>query len=379
MNTGHVEGAARVLALGVPCAERGPRLHTMRVMVAPDSFGDTLTATEAAAAIGRGWLAGRPDDEVLQAPQSDGGPGFVDVLATRLGSVMHAEVDGPVGRTVAAAWLLDGSTAYIEAASACGLALLGGPPTLHSALKSSSFGVGQLIAAALAEDGVDTVYVGLGGSSCTDGGRGMVRALGGLSAAAERLRGIDLVAATDVENPLLGDLGAARVFGPQKGADADMVETLEDLNVDWAAVLALQAEREVAELAGAGAAGGIGAALFALGGRRESGAAVVADVTEQQTMIESVHLVVTGEGKFDSQSLRGKLVTRLAAAGGESGVDTIVLAGQVLLGRQELSSAGISHAYSVTEFAGSVEKSMSDAANQLELLARLAATEFAPR
>ncbi|MDJ0393037.1 glycerate kinase [Rhodococcus sp. G-MC3] len=351
----------------------------MRVMVAPDSFGETLTATEAADAIGRGWLSARPDDEVLLAPQSDGGPGFVDVLATRLGTVKHLEVDGPVGRTVDAAWLLDGSTAYIEAASACGLALLGGPPTLQSALNSSSFGVGQLIAAALGEDTVNTVYVGLGGSSCTDGGRGMIRALGGLTAATERLRGVDLVAATDVENHLLGEFGAAHVFGPQKGADAEMVETLEGLNRDWAAVLEFRARRDVAELAGAGAAGGIGAALFALGGRRESGAAVVAEVTDQQTMIESVELVVTGEGKFDSQSLRGKLVTRLAAAGGESGIESIVLAGQVLLDAQQLESAGISRAYSVTEFAGSIEKSMSDAGNQLELLAGVAAAEFEPR
>lgn len=347
----------------------------MRVMVAPDSFGETLTANEAAEAIGRGWASSRQSDEVILAPQSDGGPGFVDVLATRLGTVHEVEVDGPLGQVVTARWLFDGTTAYIEAAAACGLALLGGPPTTHSALKSSSYGVGQMVAAALEVDGIERIYVGLGGSSCTDGGRGMVRALGGLTAAVRRLGRIDLIAATDVENPLLGQHGAAHVFGPQKGADAALVEMLDDLNRDWATVLKLESGGDVSELPGAGAAGGIGAALFALGGRRESGAAVVADVTEQRALLESVDVVVTGEGKFDSQSLRGKLVTQLASAAGTA-TPTIVLAGQVQLDRNQLDSAGIARAYSVTEFAGSVEKSMSDAEHQLELLAAAAADDF---
>lgn len=362
--------------MDMPTGGVRPTLSTMRVMVAPDSFGDTLTATEAADAIGRGWRQARPSDELVIAPQSDGGPGFVDVLATRLGTMQVLDVDGPLGDAVRARWLLDGSTAYIEAAAACGLSLLGGPPTTQTALKSSSYGVGQLIAAALAADGVDRIYVGLGGSSCTDGGRGMIRALGGLTMAAQSVQHIDLVAATDVENPLLGEGGAAHVFGPQKGADSDLVEMLEDLNRDWATVLELQCGTNVAELPGAGAAGGIGAALFALGGRSESGASVVAEVTDQRAVLSSVDLVVTGEGKFDSQSLRGKLVTRLAAAGAGSGVETIVIAGQVKLDHAQLESTGIVRAYSVTEFAGSVEKSMSDAEHQVELLAKHAAEEY---
>lgn len=351
----------------------------MRVMVAPDSFGETLTAKEAADAIDRGWRRSRPDDEIVLAPQSDGGPGFVEVLSTRLGVVRDTEVDGPLGGSVHARWLLDGTTAYIEAAAACGLGVLGGPPTTHTALKSSSVGVGHLIADALGADGVDTVYVGLGGSSCTDGGRGMIRALGGLAAAARRLGRVDLVAATDVENPLLGPQGAAHVFGPQKGADEALVEMLEDLNRDWATVLRLECGRDVADLPGAGAAGGIGAALFALGGRSESGASVVARATDQSALLASVDLVVTGEGKFDSQSLRGKLVTRLAAAGAGSGVDTVVIAGQVQLDGDGLRAAGIELAYSITDFAGSVEEAMSDAERQLELLAEHVADEYTAR
>lgn len=344
-------------------------------MVAPDSFGETLTANEAAEAIGRGWSEARPSDELVLAPQSDGGPGFVDVLATRLGTIQTLDVDGPLGDSVRARWLLDVDTAYIEAAAACGLGLLGGPPTTHSALKSSSYGVGQLIEASLAA-GARTIYVGLGGSSCTDGGRGMIRALGGLAGAGRRVGSVDLVAATDVENPLFGEHGAAHVFGPQKGADPATVDMLEDLNRDWATVLELECGRDVAELDGAGAAGGIGAALFALGGRSEPGASVVANVTDQAQLLSSVDLVVTGEGKFDSQSLRGKLVTRLATAGVGSGVATIVIAGQVHLDQAELTSTGITRTYSVTDFAGSVEKSMSDAEHQLELLSKHAADQY---
>ncbi|WP_237669763.1 glycerate kinase, partial [Rhodococcus sp. BS-15] len=208
----------------------------MRVMIAPDSFGDTLTAAAAADAIARGWASVRETDELELAPQSDGGPGFVEVLASRIGTVQFADVDGPHGNPVRAQWLLDGTAAYIESAQACGLHLLDGPPTPLSALKASSYGVGQLLGAAL-DAGARTVFVGLGGSSCSDGGRAMIRALGGLGSAVARLSDIDLVAASDVENPLLGDVGAARVFGPQKGADEDTVARLEESNSDWAAVL----------------------------------------------------------------------------------------------------------------------------------------------
>ncbi len=345
-------------------------------MVAPDSFGETLTANQAADAICRGWRRARPADQLTLAPQSDGGPGFVDVLATRLGQIQELDVEGPSGETVRAAWLLDGDAAYIEAATACGLALLGGPPTVSSALKSSSYGVGQLITAAVDVSDVRTIYVGLGGSSCTDGGRGMVGALGGLTAATRKLRDIALIAATDVENPLLGASGAAQVFGPQKGADDALIDRLDELNRQWAAVLKREAGRDVSELSGAGAAGGIGAALFALGGVRESGASVVADRTDQAARLAAVDLVVTGEGKLDRQSLGGKLVMRLASASAQSGVSTIVLAGQVVLDRSQFESAGILRAYSMADFAGSIETAMSDADRQLELLAAHAANHY---
>ena len=151
----------------------------MRVLIAPDCYGDTLTAVEAARAIADGWHRGRPDDELTLAPQSDGGPGFVGVLAGRLGEVHSLRVHGPLTAQVSADWVLDPATpitAYIECAQACGLALLGGPPTVQTALAAHSRGVGQLIAAAVRAS-AGRIVVGLGGSSCTDGGRGMVAEL----------------------------------------------------------------------------------------------------------------------------------------------------------------------------------------------------------
>ena len=164
--------------------------------------------------------------------------------------------------------------------------------------------------------------VGLGGSACTDGGRGMVEALGTdvrsttsarLAAARELLAGVELIAATDVEHPLLGPMGAATVFGPQKGADPDTVRVLERRLTDWAVELNAAAGRAVGDEPGAGAAGGIGAALLALGGRRESGAAVIAEHTRLADDVAAAQLVITGEGRFDDQSLHGKVVSALAA------------------------------------------------------------------
>ncbi len=156
----------------------------LRVLIAPDCYGDSLTAVEAAEAIADGWRRGRPADALTLAPQSDGGPGFVDVLAGRLGERRTQRVSGPLTADVDADWVFDDGeprTAYIECAQACGLALLGGPPTVDTALAAHSAGVGQLIAAAVAA-GAGRIVVGLGGSSCTDGGRGMIEALGGIDA-----------------------------------------------------------------------------------------------------------------------------------------------------------------------------------------------------
>lgn len=350
----------------------------MRILIAPDCYGDSLTAVEAAEAIAHGWRRGRPDDELTLAPQSDGGPGFVGVLAGRLGEVNTLRVSGPLSEEVLADWVLDPATprtAYIECAQACGLALLGGPPTVQTALAAHSRGVGQLIAAAVRAS-AGRIVVGLGGSSCTDGGRGMIGELGGLAAGRKLLAGVELIAATDVEHPLLGPMGAAAVFGPQKGADPGTVRVLEQRLSDWAVELNAAAGRTVSDEAGAGAAGGIGAALLALGGRRESGAAIIAEHTRLADDVAAAQLVITGEGRFDDQSLHGKVVSALAAGARSHRIPVLVLAGQVTLDEATLREAGIAAAFSITDHAGSVQLAIEDAVNQLEGLARVTAATW---
>jgi glycerate kinase len=344
----------------------------LRVLIAPDSYGDSLSAVEAAHAIASGWRQARPDDVLTLAPQSDGGPGFVDVLAARVGDRRTARVSGPLVADVDADWVLDGRSAYLECAQACGLHLLGAPPSPETAATAHTRGVGQLVDAAIA-GGADRIVVGLGGSATTDGGRGMVEVLGGLAEARRALAGTELIAATDVEHPLLGPMGSARVFGPQKGADPDTVDMLEARLTAWAAELDAAAGRAVSGERGAGAAGGLGAALLALGGRRESGASIIAEHTGLASDIAVADLIVTGEGRFDDQSLHGKVISAVAA-GARSPV--LVLAGQVTLDRAALQKAGVSAAYSIADYAGSVQLAMTDAANQLAGLARTTAGEM---
>ena len=343
---------------------------TLRVLVAPDCFGDTLTAVEAAAAIAAGWYRARPDDHFSIAPQSDGGPGFVDVLASRLGERRQIKVSGPLNDDVQAEWVLDSesATAYLECAQACGLARLGAVPTPQTALSAHSRGVGQLIAAAV-RAGATRIVVGLGGTASTDGGRGLVEELGGLAVGRRRLAGAELIAASDVEYPLLGPWGAAQVFGPQKGADSATVAALEQRLTGWAGELDAAAGRPVSAEPGAGAAGGIGAALLALGGRCESGASIIAEHTGLADDIADADLVITGEGRFDDQSLHGKVVGALAQAARSQQVPVVVMAGQVDLDRLAVRSEGILAAYAVADYAGSVRLSLADAANQLMGLA----------
>ncbi|HTY35155.1 glycerate kinase [Mycobacterium sp.] len=342
----------------------------MQVLVAPDCYGDSLSAVQAAAAIATGWTRSRPADRFIVAPQSDGGPGFIEVLASRLGQKRRVKVFGPLGTQVDAEWVFDrrSSTAYLECAQACGLALLGGPPTLETALTADSSGVGQLIAEAL-RAGASRIVVGLGGSACTDGGKGMITQLGGLQEARRAMTNVDLIAATDTEYPMLGPWGAAKVFGPQKGADTVTVAALEVRLEAWALELEAAAGRDVSSEPGAGAAGGLGAGLLALGGRCELGAEIIAEHTRLADDLETADMIVTGEGRFDEQSLHGKVVGCLAESAGALGIPVIVLAGQVGLENSAVRSSGIMSALSIADYAGSVRLAQADAANQLMGLA----------
>lgn len=349
----------------------------LRVLIAPDSYGDSLTAVQAAAAIAAGWHRTRPGDRLVIAPQSDGGPGFVAVLASCLGEVRHLRVAGPLDVDVDARWVLDagGDTAYLECAQACGLAQLGEPPSVQTALAAHSRGVGQLIAAACAA-GAARIVVGLGGSASTDGGRGLVEELGGLPAGRARLADVELIAASDVEYPMLGPWGAARIFGRQKGADTATVGVLEQRLEAWSADLDAAAGRVVSAEPGAGAAGGIGAALLALGGVRQSGAAIVAAHTNLVDEIGAADLVITGEGCFDEQSLHGKVVGAVTGTARPRQVPVLVLAGQIGLDEPALAAAGILAARAIADYAGSVRLAMVDATNQLMGLASATAAQL---
>ncbi|MDX8050242.1 glycerate kinase [Lentzea sp. BCCO 10_0798] len=342
----------------------------MRVLIAPDCFGGTLTAREAADAIATGWRDAKPDDVVAQRPLADGGPGFVDVLhAATGGDIRHITVTGPLGEPVQARWLSlhagGRRAAYIESAEACGLHLIPAELRPQTCETATTRGVGELIAAATADN--DVITVGLGGSGTTDGGAGMLAAL---SDADVDLTATSLVAASDVENPLLGPHGAARTFGPQKGASPEAVERLE------AKLAAMDVLTPVSDMSGAGAAGGLGAALLSLGATMTSGAGLVRDLTGLDAALDEADVVITGEGSFDWQSLRGKLITAVAAGAAERGIPCIAIAGQVSVGRREMGAAGVQAAYSVSDHVGSVHKSIADARKSVIATAQYVARQW---
>jgi glycerate kinase len=362
----------------------------MRVLVAPDGFGGTLTALQAAEAITTGWRRGAPQDEVDKAPLSDGGPGFLDVLAPLLQARrLEVTVRDPLLRPVRAHLLLDGSTAYVESAQACGLQLVAS--SMRRPDMQSTAGVGDLLDAAIAGGG-RTVVVGLGGSATNDGGAGMLDARGvgmrgaggGALTPLPRYLGlldhlelrpdwrpdVELVAATDVDNPLLGPDGATTVYGPQKGVAPAELDVFESALRRLAEVVAREVPGAAGMelLPGAGAAGGLGYGLFVLGGRRESGIELVLGKARLSERIAEADLVVTGEGSFDGQSARGKVVAGVARLARDSGTRCIVLAGRVAHLSGELDAYGISAAYSVSEAAGSVEASLAEPARHVAAL-----------
>ena len=366
----------------------------MRVLLAPDGFGGTLTPAAAATALADGWRRRAPEDELDLAPLSDGGPGFLDVLAAALpAAVLHGlEVEDPLGRAVPAGVLLDGATAYVESAQACGLHLLSEQE--RDPRTTTTYGVGQLVRKAL-DAGATRVVVGLGGSATNDGGSGMLAALGvaradaagqplppggaalrrvgRLSGAPDpRLTEVELVAATDVDSPLLGLRGASAVFGPQKGASREDVALLDAALERWADALEGHLGTQVRDEPGAGAAGGLGAALLALGARREPGIALVQRTVGLAERVARADLVVTGEGAFDSSSLTGKVVSGVAATAAEHAVPCIVLAGEVRVGRREAAAAGVEATWSLVEAVG-LERALGEPSSALaELAARVA-------
>ncbi|MFC4786570.1 glycerate kinase family protein [Nocardioides sp. MAHUQ-72] len=362
----------------------------MRILVAPDKFAGTLTAVEAAEAVAAGWRRHAPDDELDPAPMSDGGPGFVDVLHAALGGELLAvTVRGPRGDGVPATLLLHGDTAYVESAQACGLHLTGG----DGAEDATTYGVGELVAEAV-DAGATTVVVGLGGSGTNDGGAGLLAALGAeadrpldaggaalagvtrvdLAAARERLAQVRLVAASDVENPLTGLFGATKVFGPQKGIVEERLPVLDGHLEELAAAV----DRRTALEKGAGAAGGLGFALLALGATREPGIGLVAEAVGLAGRARAADLVVTGEGAFDYSSRAGKVPYGVATVAGEAVRPCVVLAGRVLVGAREMRALGVESAYALVDIVGE-ERALGDPAAALADVAERVARTWSPQ
>ncbi len=358
----------------------------MRVLVAPDKFAGTLTAVEAADAIAAGWRQRAPDDELDLAPMADGGTGFVDVMHAALGGELLAvTVEGPFGTPTPATILHAGDTAYVETAQACGIQLTKG----EGAELATTLGVGELLLAAVGT-GATTVVLGLGGSGTNDGGAGLLAALGAtsdglmdvgvhdlgtvsrvdLGPARERVAGVRLVAATDVDAPLTGLFGATKTFGPQKGIAEEHLPRVDGILEGFARATDHRTSLEP----GAGAAGGLGFALLLLGATRSPGIDLVADAVRLAERARTADLVLTGEGAFDFSSRSGKVPYGVARAAEEALRPCVALAGQVLVGSREMRALGIESAYSMVDLAGEERAFAEPAAVLSELAARVART-----
>ena len=344
------------------------------VLVAPDKFKGSLTARQAATALSSGITDARPDLIVVTCPVADGGEGTVDAAVASGFRSRSATVRGPLGHPVKADFATKGSTAIVELAQASGLHLLPEPgPSPRTAGVATTYGTGELLVAAL-DAGAETIVLGLGGSATTDGGAGMLQALGAtfrddagevlgpglahpstiasadLSGLDPRIPATEFVVATDVDNPLWGPRGAAAVFGPQKGATAELALTLDEDLRRWSRVLSEAGVAVSPRQAGAGAAGGVGfAALGALRARARPGVDVVLDLVGFEGLLGDAFLVVTGEGSLDEQSLGGKAPIGVLRAAQAQGVPTIAVAGRSTLGPDVLARTGFEAVYTLQD------------------------------
>ena len=360
----------------------------MRVVVAPDKFKGSASAAQVAAAIAAGLRRARPDLDVVEMPVADGGDGTVAAALAAGFAPVRTTAEGPTAEPVRATFALKAGTAVVELADVAGLRRL--PGARPAPLTASTYGVGQVIAAAL-DRGATTIVLGIGGSATTDGGAGMVQALGvrladergrdlprGGAALRDlaavdpagmdrRIAGARLLVASDVDNKLLGTAGAAAVFGPQKGASPADVALLDGALARWSALTASVTGLDLAAAPGAGAAGGTGfAAMAYLGARLVPGADLVLDLIGFDAALTGARLVITGEGSLDRQSLGGKAPVGVARAAARHGVPVAVVAGRILLTARELAAAGFAAAYSLADLEPDPAVSIATAAELLE-------------
>ncbi|CAI1757800.1 Glycerate kinase [Serratia quinivorans] len=366
-----------------------------KVVIAPDSFKESLSAMAVAEAIERGFRQIYPQVQYVKLPMADGGEGTVDsMVAATGGEIVRVEVTGPLGQPVSAFYGLlgEGETAVIEMAAASGLHLA--PKGQRDPRITTSYGTGELILAAL-ERGVKAIILGIGGSATNDGGAGMMQALGArllddqqqplppggaalarlaqidLSAVDPRLQQVSVTAACDVDNPLCGPHGASAVFGPQKGATPEMVTQLDAALSHFGSLLQQATGREVLNAPGAGAAGGMGAALLGmLNARLRPGIEIVIETLRLEEALRDADLVITGEGRLDSQSIHGKTPIGVARVAKRHGLPVIGIAGSLSKDYQVVHQHGIDAAFSVLDRVVTLEEALTDAADNLEVTAR---------
>ena len=367
----------------------------MKIVIAPDSYKESLSALEVASAIEAGFREIYPDADYIKLPVADGGEGTVEAMvAATQGRVIEVEVTGPLGEPVSGFYGISGDErcAFIEMAAASGLELL--PPARRNPLKTTSWGTGELIRHAL-DRGVTRIIIGLGGSATNDGGAGMVQALGaklltaegqaiapggvGLATLAKidisgldsRLTHCQIDVACDVTNPLIGDEGASVVFGPQKGATPEMVKQLDDALAHYAERIAQDLDLDVLALEGGGAAGGMGAALYAFcGAKLRPGIDIVTEALHLDTLVADADLVITGEGRIDSQTIHGKVPVGVARVAKRYQIPVIGIAGSLTADVGVVHQHGLDAVFSVIYRICSLDEALAEAGANVRMAAR---------
>ena len=370
----------------------------MRVVVAPDKFKGSLSAPQVAAHVSAGLERTVPSVEVRQVPVADGGEGTLDAAVSAGFRRVPVTAEGPTGEPVETSYVERDGVAVIELADVSGLRRLPGGRVAPGT--ASSYGTGEVLRAAL-DAGCRRLVLGIGGSACTDGGAGLVQALGGrlrnadgegigrggaalgcveildLAGIHPALRTAEVVVASDVDNPLLGPRGAAAVYGPQKGASAADIAELDAALARWAQAVSAATGVEAAGQPGAGAAGGVGfAALAVLGATLRPGIDLILELVDFSATLPGAGLVVTGEGSLDEQTLHGKAPVGVAAVARSAGIPIVAVAGRSLLTPAELAPTGIRAAYALTDIEPDPDRCMREAGPLLELLAERVAVDW---
>lgn len=361
-------------------------LEKLRIVIAPDSFKGSLKTSEVAEAMDKGVKMTFPEAKTILLPIADGGEGTVEaILRGRGGEKIEVDVTGPLGSKVKGYYgiLPDGKTVVIEMAAASGITLV--PENLRNPFHTTTYGTGELIKSAI-EKGIKRIIIGIGGSATNDGGAGMAQALGiklldkagnqlpyggkhlinlkkiDMSGCHPGIKDIEIIAACDVENPLCGPEGASAIYGPQKGASKEMIVELDAALANMAEIIKKDLDKDVANIPGAGAAGGLGAGLIGLlGAKLQPGFAIIAELLELERYIKEANLIISGEGFIDKSTLYGKVLVGIGNIAQRYSVPVVAIGGGVASEIEEIYNLGIKGLYPSTTRPMTLEEAMSDA------------------